>query len=129
MPWSPQVQGCDFYNPSPPKSCGLGYLLPTSVFNPHYLRSNFYPYQTPSPQGRTVGWLIVFHTHAHTLSSNLTGVRGMQSGKEYTGWGLQEDWKERQWTLDRAKNALYLFMELLKNKIFESSSLFCDVYA
>lgn len=53
----------------------------------------------------------------------------MKSGKEYTGWGLQEDWKERQWTLDRAKNALYLFMELLKDKIFESSSLFCDVYA
>lgn len=65
----------------------------------------------------------MFYTHAHTLSSNLTGVRGMKSGKEYTGWGLQEDWKERQWTLDRAKNALYLFMELLKDKIFESSSL------
>lgn len=29
----------------------------------------------------------------------------------------------------QGENALYLFMELLKNKIFESSSLFCDIYA
>lgn len=41
----------------------------------------------------------------------------MKSEKGYTGWGLQEDWKERIWTLDGTKNTLYLSMELVKNEI------------
>lgn len=36
----PRVQGCDFYDPSPPRSCGFGYQLPQSDFKPCYVRSN-----------------------------------------------------------------------------------------